>query len=247
MKRIILLIMLIVFAFVNSVPMCMDALDIVKKGDAVVNAPEDAYILATMTLVDKNGIKNERKSEMYQKGAEKRLVRFLSPADQKGIGFLTLPNDVMYLYLPAFHKIRQIASHVKSQTFAGTDLTYEELSEFELAKDNNPELVREESDSYVIKLIPEVKKGKDYIYLLIWYRKDNFYPVIIEYYDNNGKIYKTIERKDLKKIKGYWISMKMEVKDLKKSHSTINIMDKVDFDLGLDDDVFTKRNLIRVR
>jgi len=247
MKHIHFFLALILFSFTNLIIIGADPVEIAKRGDDVVNAPKDAHIFSTMILIDKDGKKNERRSEMYQKGTEKRLVRFLSPADQKGIGFLTLPCDIMYLYLPAFHKIRRIASHVKSQTFAGTDLTYEELSEFRLTIDHNPQMVREEGAAWVIKLIPRDKKDKDYAYLLANYRKDNYYPEKIEYYDKNGKVYKIIERKEIKTIKGYWMSMRMEVKDLKRSHSTISIIDKVELDIGLKDDVFTKRSLIRVR
>ncbi len=225
----------------------IDALEIVRKGDEVVNAPKDAHIFSTMVLIDKNGQKNVRTSEMYQKGTEKRLIRFLSPADQKGIGFLTLPNDIMYLYLPAFHKVRQIASHVKNQSFAGTDLTYEDLSEFELSKAQKVELIQEKEDVYIIKLSPKETKGKDYTHLFIYYRKDNYYPVKVEFYDNTGNVWKTIERKNLEKVKGYWIAKKLEVKDFKKEHATISTMDKVDFDVGLKDDIFTKRYLMRSR
>ncbi|NIM57731.1 MAG: outer membrane lipoprotein-sorting protein, partial [Candidatus Aminicenantes bacterium] len=80
-----------------------------------------------MVLIDKNGKEKDRDAVMLQKGSEKRMIKFLSPADQKGIAFLDLPNDMMYLYLPAFKKVRRIAAHIKNQKFAGTDMTYDDL------------------------------------------------------------------------------------------------------------------------
>ncbi|MBN2322791.1 MAG: outer membrane lipoprotein-sorting protein [Spirochaetes bacterium] len=225
----------------------LDPHEIVKKGDEVANAPKDAHILSTMILIEGDGKQSERKSEMYQKGTEKRLVQFLSPADQKGIGFLTLPDDIMYLYLPAFHKVRQIASHVKNQNFAGTDLTYEDLSEFELAEAHRVELIDETGEEWVIKLFPNDTEGKDYTYLHIHYRKDNNYPVLVEYFNSSGAVWKTIERTELQKISGYWTAKKLEVKNIEKNHSTINRIDKVEYDLGLDDSIFTKRYLMRTR
>ncbi len=247
MKQYLLLIMVLVFSFTAAFGTALDALDIVKKGDDILNAPEDAYIVSTMLLIDKKGNKSERKSEMFQKGVDKRLIRFLTPADQKGIGFLTLPDDVMYLYLPAFKKVRKIASHVKNQNFAGTDLTYGDLSHFEFHKTHRAEMISQEQNEYVIKLVPEEKKDKDYAYLLAYYRKDNFYPVKIEFFDTSGKIWKIIDRKDIRIIDGYLTSMKMEIKDLKKNHSTISTINEAEFDIGLKEDVFTKRNLIRIR
>ncbi len=225
----------------------LDPMEIVRKGDEVVNAPKDAYIRSKMELIDSKGFRNVRESEMYQKGKDKRLVRFLSPADQKGIAFLSLPNDVMYLYLPAFHKIRKIAPHVKNQKFAGTDLTYDDLSAFELAKAHRAELVEEKENHYVIKLIPNDPTGKEYAYLHVWYRKDNFYPVKTEYYDENGNLIKILERRKLKLIDGYWISMELYVKDLKTNHITHSYIEEVKLDIGLQDSIFTRRTLVQVR
>jgi len=247
MKRTTVCLSIIPLLLSASLCFAVDPHDIVKKGDDVVNAPKDAHILTTMTLIDKNGNRNERTSEMYQFGTSKRLVRFLTPADQKGIGFLTLPDDVMYLYLPAFHKVRQVASHVKNQNFAGTDLTYEDLSEFELSKAHRVEIVEETKDEWVIKLYPNDAADKDYTHLYVHYRKDNYYPQKVEYYDTSGSIWKTVERKKIEKIDGYWIARELEVKDLKKNHATISTMDKVEFDVGLGDDIFTKRYLMRTQ
>ena len=91
MKSLMIAVTLIVAVLTGGAAFGIDALEIVMEGDKVLNAPEDAHINLTMKLIDKKGNTSERKSEMYQKGADKRLIRFLTPADQKGIGFLTLP------------------------------------------------------------------------------------------------------------------------------------------------------------
>ena len=247
MKHILITLTCLVILLAAGNCLAMEASDIVLEGDRVLNAPKDAHIVLTMKLIDKNGNTNVRKSEMYQKGDDKRLIRFLAPADQRGIGFLTLPGDLMYLYLPAFKKVRQIASHVKNQNFAGTDLTYEDLSHFEFHNTHRAELLNEENDRYIIKLTPIDPGGKDYSYLIVQYRKDNFYPVRIDYYDKTGSIWKTMERTSLELINGYWTALKMDIKDLNTDHKTESVIDRVEFDIGLNDDVFTKRNLIRIR
>jgi len=247
MRRLLVITVFINIMFLANLAFSINAIDIVKKGDDVFNAPKDAHIISTMTIIDQNGNKNIRKSEMYQKGTEKRLVRFLYPPEQKGIAFLSLPDDVMYLYLPAFHKIRQIASHIKNQNFAGTDFTYDDLSAFKLSKNHMATLISETDKYYTVKLIPKKSAGKEYSYLKTWYRKDNFYPMKVEYYDKNGELFKVLSRSKLKKIKGYWIAMDMEVKNIKKNHITRSKIEKVQFDIGLSDKIFTKRFLIRSR
>jgi len=247
-KKLITITLILMMSWAISVlAQQLSALEIITKMDAVINAPKDQKMSSTMILIDKNGKEKKRETVMYQKGDEKRLVRFLSPADQKGISFLSLPNDVMYLYLPAFHKVRRIASHVKNQSFAGTDFSYDDLSSFKYAKEYNPKLLETTAKFYILELVPKPKVHKDYSKLKFWVRKDNFYPVKIEHYDKSGKLWKVMERRNIVKKGNYWVSLEMEMKDLKKQHSTKSIVEKVEFDTGLSDKIFTKRNLKKVK
>lgn len=224
-----------------------DAQTILAKVDEISSAPKDQYMSSTMILVDKNGNQNERKVVIYQKGGDKRLVRFLSPADQKGISFLSLPNDLMYLYLPAFRKVRMIASHVKNQNFAGTDFSYDDMSSFSFAKDYDSQLIESSDMLYFLKLTPKPELEKDYSLLKMWINKDSFVPSKIEYYDKNGNLWKTLTFSMIEKVGKYQIAKQMEMKDHKNSHSTKMIVGEVELDSGLSDDIFTKRNLSRTR
>ena len=247
-KKLITITLILMMSWAISVlAQQLSALEIITKMDAVINAPKDQKMSSTMILIDKNGKEKKRETVMYQKGDEKRLVRFLSPADQKGISFLSLPNDVMYLYLPAFHKVRRIASHVKNQSFAGTDFSYDDLSSFKYAKEYNPKLLETTAKFYILELVPKPKVHKDYSKLKVWVRKDNFYPVKIEHYDKSGKLWKILERRNIVQKGKYWTALEMEMKDLKKQHSTKSIVEKVEFDTGLSDKIFTKRNLKKVK
>ncbi len=227
--------------------LAQNAQEIVAKADAVVNAPKDQKATMKMVLIDKNGNKKERKAEFLQKGSEKRIMRFIAPADQKGIAFLGLPNDVQYLYMPAFHKVRRIASHVKNTKFAGTDFTYDDLSSFEFSKDYNAKLIDQDDKSWILELTPKPGVKKDYGKLKMWVRKDNYYPFKIEYYDKGGNLWKVMERRKIEKIGKYWFSKEMELKDLKEDHKTIMSLENVEFDIGLKDKLFTKRYLKRAK
>ncbi|HDY75856.1 MAG TPA: outer membrane lipoprotein-sorting protein [Candidatus Marinimicrobia bacterium] len=250
MKRncIAYLIAVVIFVFnVNLFAQNISAMEILKNVDTVVNAPKDMHQSSRMILIDKDGDEKVRESEMYQKGDEMRLVRFLSPADQKGIGFLSLPNDVMYLYLPAFRKIRMIASHVKNTNFAGTDFSYDDMSSFKYSEEYDPQLLETRDSVYVLELTPKPDVEKDYSKLVIQVRKDNFYPVKIDHYDKGGNLWKVMIREKLVKKGDYWIALEMEMKDLKKLHSTKMVVDKIELDTGLTDKTFTKRNLKKIK
>lgn len=224
-----------------------NALEILTKVDNVSSAPEDQYMSSTMTLVDKSAHQNERKMVIYQKGGDMRLVRFLSPADQKGISFLSLPNDRMYLYLPAFRKVRLIASHVKNQNFAGTDFSYDDMSSFSFAQEYDAQLLETTDTIYLLKLTPKPEIEKDYSQLKMWVNKNSYVPSKIEYYNKSGNLWKTLTFDKIEKLGKYQIAKQMEMKDLEKSHSTKMIINEIKLDSGLTDDIFTSRNLQRTR
>ena len=244
-KMTITITMLLIFGSIFA--QTITAEDILKNADAVVNAPQDQEISLKMTLTDKSGNEKIREMKMYQKGDEMRLVRFLSPVDQKGVSFLSLPDDVQYLYLPAFHKVRRIASHVKNDNFAGTDLSYDDMSASKYAEEYNVTLLGKTVDLYILELIPKEGVEKSYSKLKMWARQDNFYPVKVEFYDKNSILWKLFESRNIKKNGKYWVASEAEMTDLKKEHSTKMITEKVELDKGLSDDIFTKRNLKRVK
>ncbi len=220
--------------------------DILQKTDDVANAPKNQYMESTMLLIDKDGDQKERKMLIYQKGEDNRLVRFLSPADQKGISFLSLPNDVMYLYLPAFRKIRMIASHVKNESFAGTDFSYDDMSSYKFADEYTAVLTNSDDQYFNLELKPKPNVDKDYSKLEMTILKDKYIAVKINYFDKGGNLWKTLTRGNLVKKDDYWVAMTMMMKDLKKKHNTVMNIEKIDFDIEMSDTIFTKRYLKRI-
>jgi outer membrane lipoprotein-sorting protein len=230
----------------------LSALEILKKADSVANAPQDQEITLEMILIDKNGKEKKREAKMWQKGSDKRMIKFISPADVKGLAFLDLPDDVMYLYLPAFRKIRRIASHVKNTSFAGTDFTYDDMAAINFADEYDPEFVASEPEEerasfeyYKLELRPKKGINKDYSKLVMRIRKDNFYPIEIRYYSKQGKLWKAMERRKLEKKGKYWEAKEAEMCDLKKEHRTKMIVLHSKFDQDLKDELFTRRYLKR--
>ena len=241
----LLTVILVSMLFAQAEVQDLTPVEILQKADTVVNEPKDQDLKIRLVLIDKESRQKERVMTMLQKGGEKRLVKFLSPADQKGIAFLDLPEDVMYLYLPAFKKVRRIASHVKNTSFAGTDFTYDDMGTINYSDDYTPELSKETEHCFVLKLTPKEGVNKDYQKLLMWVRKSNFYPAKIEYYDRANKLYKVMEREKIEKVGNYWIAKEAEMADLKKEHKTKMFITEVQFDTGLKDELFTRRYLKR--
>jgi len=219
-----------------------DAAEIIKKMDQLLYAPKDMTGTNTLILIDKNGKEESRSAVVKQKGTNMRIMRFTSPASQAGISVLALPNDVMYMYLPAFGKERRISASVKNQNFAGTDFSYDDMEPKPYAEKYTSKLLNTEADNFVMELIP--KGNSDYSKLIITINKGNYYPVAMEYYDRGGNKVK-VATYNFQKIGNYWNTSEVEMTDLKKNHRTIMKMSNVKYDTGLTDDEFTVRKLIQ--
>jgi outer membrane lipoprotein-sorting protein len=218
-----------------------DAMALLEKMDALMNAPKDKEATVEMILTKKNDKEKTRIAEMYQKGVDMRLYRYTQPESQAGIATLSLPGDVMWLYLPAFGLPTKISMLAKNQAFTGTDMSYEDMDTKPYSKRFTPKLVETTSDAYVLELTPDYDKS-DYSKLILTLDKTNFYPQKIDYYDKRGNKVKEADYQYAKSGK-YWYAKEVKMTDLKKDHSTQIIMKDIKFDQGLSDDIFTVDNL----
>ena len=217
-----------------------DAAAILEKMDKVMYASKDMTGTNTIVLIDKNGRKESREAYIKQKGTDKRIMRFTAPASQAGISVLALPNDVMYLYLPAFGKERRISASVKNQNFAGTDFSYDDMESKLYSEKYTPKIIKTEGNVFILELIP--KGRSDYSKIVVHINKINYYPELMEYYDRgNTKI--KLAKYTFKKVGNYWNATEIEMTNLKKNHTTRMQMSNVKYDTGLSDDEFTVRKL----
>ena len=219
-----------------------DANEILQKVDEVLYSAKDQQNKVTIILIDKHGEESKREADVMQKGNDMRLFRFTSPASQAGIAFLSLPNDVMYIYMPAYEKERRIASHVKNKKFAGTDFSYDDMEAKFLSLKYDPELIDQDDETYTLKMIPKPGLKTDYSKQVLKVNKQDFYPVAAEYFDKGGNKIKEATYQ-YEKVGNYWSANEILMKDVKRNHSTKMITSEVVFDQGISDDEFTVRKL----
>ncbi len=217
-----------------------DASTILKNMDDVMYSSKDLTGKNKIVLIDKAGKQEVREATIQQKGTDKRMFRFTSPASQAGIAILSLPNDVMYLYLPAFGKERRIATSAKNQNFAGTDFSYDDMESVLYSVKYTPKLSKTEGNVHILQLTP--KTNSNYSKVIAHINKTNYYPEKMEYYDKAGNKVKEAKY-TFKKVGKYWNASEIEMTDLKKNHKTKMQMSDVKYDTGLSDDDFTVRQL----
>jgi len=215
---------------------------IMEKVDDVLYSAKDKDMKLTFVLIDKNGMEKRRTLDGLEKGADHRLMKFTGPADQKGIAFLSLPGDVMYLYLPAFGKARRIASHIKNKGFAGTDLTYEDLESKRYAPRWNATVIGRDDQAWTVELTAKPGVESDYSKLHVTVRRDNYYPVKILYYDKSGVQFKVMHRNKVEKMDGkFWEARETLVEDSRAQHKTKLILDEIRYDTNIPEEKFSER------
>jgi len=244
MKKIVGIACVSLLALLSSFPALgqdsgLSAVEILNKVDDVANAPKDQSYTLKMVLIDRLGGEKNQELIMLQKGRSKRLAKVLSPADQKGIAFLTLPDGVQYLYLPAFGKAQRLDSALKDMSFTGTDFTYEDMEAGRQSDKWNPTVVKRDQDTIVLEMKPKPGKTSAYSRLVMWVSSANYVPTRVEHFDKNGKLYKVLVREKIQLVGGYWVAMETTMEDLKKQHKTKMIISDMQFDTGIPDGRFT--------
>jgi outer membrane lipoprotein-sorting protein len=238
-KTAMICVVLISFTFsANS----QSAASLLTGMDQLMSAPKDKEANVKMVLKDRSGKEKVREAIMMQKGQYKKLYRYTFPEKQIGIATLSLPDDVIWLFMPAFNKAVKITLLSKSQAFTGTDFSYEDMSGSSYSERFTPKILSSPEDkNYQLELMPKSMKSK-YSKIIVYLDKTHLYPLRMEYFDKNKVYFKNATYKYKKQGK-YWYAEEVLMTDLKKEHSTGIILTDMKFDQDIDDNVFTVENL----
>jgi outer membrane lipoprotein-sorting protein len=236
------LLLFVISFFVAPLSQAQNADTLLKKMDRLMSAPADKEAVVTMTLTDKAGKSTVREAKMKQKGADKKLYRYTKPEKQAGIATLSLPGDVMWLYMPAFGAPTKVSLLSKSQAFTGTDFSYEDMESRSYSQRYKPKLLKSDDPAIsLLELIP-INKKSNYSKIVLSLNNKNFYPTKMEFYNERGELFKRATYKYTKQGK-YWFAHEVIMTDLKKNHSTKIQMSDMKFDQGLSDEEFSVKKL----
>ncbi len=208
-----------------------------------------------MVIANAAGQQRTREIQAWNKRSahtDNMLVRFLGPADVAGTSFL-MSDDDMWLYLPALGKVRRIAGHARKGSFMGSDLSYEDMEalgstgfavDYEAKLVGNGEMADE--DVYILQLVP---RGSETSYerLDMWVSQQIFLPRRIEYYDKDGKLLKVLTTHGIREVQGRWIAGQMQMQNVQTGTQTALEVTDVQFQVDIDDSIFTTRSLERGR
>lgn len=237
----ILFFLLFVFA-TNTSMKAQSASELLISMDELMSAPKDKEAKVKMVLTDKSGKEKVREAVLIQKGRYMKLYRYTKPEKQAGIATLSLPDDKMWMYMPAFGKPIKISLLSKSQAFTGTDFSYEDMTGTSYSDRFTPGVVENpNADIVQLELMPMSMKSR-YSKIIVYLNREHRYPEKMEYFDDNKEFFKYATYSYVKQGK-YWYAQEVVMTDIKKEHSTSIFLTEMKFDQGISDDVFTVENL----
>ena len=227
--------------------------EIVKQANNASYYPgKDGRAEVKMTITDKSGSSRSREFTILRlnlaKQDQKFYVYFKAPADVYKMAYLVWKNvggsDDRWLWLPALNLKKRIAPGDKRTSVVGSDFYYEDVSGRGIHEDNH-ELVEETADAYIIKSTPKNPGEVEFAWFRVTIDKNSYLPKKAEYYDNSNELYRVVEAVKIATIQGYPTVTVAEARDLKSGSTTRNEFSNVEYDLGLDERVFTERFLRR--
>jgi len=256
-KRVAATSIVLAFALFTSAAAAADTgTDIMKKSQAAfLYSGKDFKARIQMKLVAQSGQERLRELTMLRKnfgepgGEQKYFMYFFLPADVKDMTFMVHKHPGRdadrWLFVPAISMVRRIAARDKSSSFVGSDFSYEDVSGRNIDDDTHV-LVKEEKvdakECYMVKSTPRAA-DVNYSYKMSWIDKDNYLPLKEEYYDRKGDLYKTFTADEIKTIKGFPTVTKRTMKNALSGHRTDVVFLKADYNLGIDDNLFSERFL----
>jgi len=222
------------------------------SGDEILARMDEAMTRGTdyafeYTAVTEEPGKSPRTMEFdLELQGDKRLVGFTAPGDVKGTRVLVLERNQMYVYVPAYRKVRRVASHVTEQGFMGTAFSYEDISTARYAPVFEAELTSETHALWHLELTPREGVDTPYSRLEVDVDKTLVLPVAARLYGATGEHVKTLTSTDLKCHEDVCAPMTMKMVDHSRGDASTTISVKSwTVNTGLPDSRFTVRELQR--
>ena len=231
------------------------------RGQEIMQRSRDVSEVAGMEsitqlrIVDAKGRERIRKITMASRdegNVEKRIIKFLEPADVKGTGLLVFDyenkNDEMWLYLPAIRKTRKIVSSEKGKNFMGSEFSNADMAAPNLKDFSIRKLGEEEAGGvlcYKIEMIPvssPLAREYGFAKKMVWIGKKDFVMRKAVYYDEDGAVHKVLIAGDVVALdpehKKYMAREMTMVNKLNGRKSYIKML-KVQYNPNVNPDYFT--------
>jgi outer membrane lipoprotein-sorting protein len=204
-----------------------------------------------MEIVDARGRTRSRAMQVYTKvGNDDRrrsLLVFTGPADIRGTGLLTIEQaggDDQRLYLPALGRVQRIAGNQRTERFAGSDFTYEDLGTRD-PDQYTTRMVETRPDAWVIEAVPR-DRSSQYGRIVLTVDRERYVVRRADHYDRNGQLAKVLTAENFEEVAPRaFRARRLVMEDAQANRRTVLTFAGRRTDRTLSDDLFTERQLQR--
>ncbi len=211
------------------------------KMDEAMSRAQTQYFEYEVTQQEPGKAENKLALVVRLKG-DKRLAEFTAPADRKGTKVLILSATEMYVYLPAFGRVRRIASS-SDPAFMGMTFTPDD---FQTRYGDRYTATITSDSGTEMTLLATPKAGQSPPYAKIEFKvgKDRMLPTELKYFNASGLNVKT-ETRTLVTCQGkICTATEQKMVDHTKSGAWTKLVRRTwKVNEPMSDDLFTKRAL----
>jgi len=229
-----------------------DADEIVARANlASYYAGQDGRSEVRMIIRDAQGREQRRQFNVLRRdveegGDQEFLVVFSQPSDVRNTAYLVRKHagadDDRWLYLPGLDLVRRVSAGDKRTSFVGAHYFYEDVSGRGPDEDTHA-LLETTDEYYVLEHTPKDTAAVEFASYRTWIDRENFLPMRIEYRNASGEVYRRVEVLRVEDIEGYPTVTQSRVTDIAAGGQTDMQFRYIDYDLGLEESVFTERSL----
>jgi outer membrane lipoprotein-sorting protein len=256
MKRKIMLLLLLCVYF-HAYAQQPDADVIMRKSrDLTLMGSMSATI--NLTITEKGGNSRNRTISMttksYPGGLEKRLIKFIEPADVRGTAMLVIDNkdvpDEMWIYLPALKKTRRIVSSESGKSFMSSEFSNADMSSPTISDFVNTHLSGSGSNNQWIiesKPVSDVKADEyGYSKKISFINTGNYQIQKMEFYNFDNELFKIVEIKNIYPLPDdRFIVTNMVANNIITGRKSEIVLKDIKEGLNIDDSYFSLQNLER--
>jgi len=245
MIRLITLSILIIYSLTSNA-IAQDAKEIIQKAEDAIKGKSSSHSIMEMTITTPDYTRT-MKMESWSIGDKKALVRILAPAREADNRTLKLGNEI-WMYLRATETTIRIPPSMMLQSWNGSDYTYDDMVRGEtLAEDYDITIIDDEKinnvECWKLQLIPKPNAPVVWGKIIYWVRTEDNLPSQIRYYDEKGKLMRTMIMSDFKTMGGRKVPAVWTMYNSDKTHSTEIKMDEAQFDAKISPNIFSLKGL----
>ena len=236
----------------GNLPACptkADAPDLDALLTHVEQSMQGASSVGTVTMTIKTPTWSRTlQMKIWAKGQELALVRVLEGGPREK-GMMTLKRDKqLWNYLPQAGRVMKVPSGMLGDSWMGSDFTNDDLVHgTSIVRDFDARLTgtieHDQRPAWRIELVPKKHATVVWDKIEVTLDRATCVPLLERFYDEDGKVARTMTFADIKAIGWRQFPSRMTVKPAEAERETSISYDAMEFDVAIPDDTFSLRRL----